>query len=94
MNDQQQNGAESVRTPGRAELMALADKWTGLARRKFASAGQQAPADNFGKRFIEHGAVCYFNCAQELMDLIRSAEESRTLATQEEPRTPRCQPGQ
>jgi hypothetical protein len=38
--------------------------WEGIARNKFIDANLEG--DEIGKRFIEHGAICYFNCAQEL----------------------------
>jgi hypothetical protein len=46
------------------ELIELAEKWEYYAKNRFLAAEQEK--DDFGKRFIEHGAMCYFNCAQEL----------------------------
>ena len=46
------------------EFEALALQWEALARNKFASAENEA--DPMGRRLIEHGAMCYFNCAEEL----------------------------
>lgn len=42
----------------------LVEKWENLARRAFFDAEHEK--DPMGKRLIEHGAMCYFNCAQEL----------------------------
>lgn len=47
-----------------AELLVLAENWEQLARNKFRSA--QEESDPMGRRLIEHGATCYFNCAQQL----------------------------
>jgi hypothetical protein len=48
----------------REKLMALAENWLRIARRKFVDAETESyPA---GKRLIEHGALCYLNCAEEL----------------------------
>jgi len=46
---------------------ALANRWEHLAKCQFASAKTQS--DDFGRRFVEHGAMSYFNCAQELKAL-------------------------
>jgi hypothetical protein len=45
-------------------LIAIADDWLRIARRKFVDA--QTEVDPAGKRLIEHGAICYKNCADEL----------------------------
>ncbi len=53
----------------------LAEEWEGVARRKFQSADRQVddPINRpTGKRFIEHGAICYYNCAQELREALSS----------------------
>lgn len=57
-------------SPIPADLLKLADEWEHLARCKFQSA--KAQPDEAGRRFIEHGAVCYFNCAQELRTTLAS----------------------
>lgn len=49
-------------------LQALAEKWEGTARLKFADAEREQ--SDFGRRFIEHGAMCYFNCAQALREAL------------------------
>lgn len=43
---------------------ALIAEWEHRARRKFIDAEKER--DPMGRRLIEHGAMCYFNCAQEL----------------------------
>lgn len=45
-------------------LTALCLTWEQRARSKFRSAEHEEGA--MGRRLIEHGAMCYFNCAQEL----------------------------
>jgi len=42
----------------------IIDEWENRARCKFESA--EAQPDDASRRFVEHGATCYFNCAQEL----------------------------
>ncbi len=54
-----------------ARLLALAESWEQSARRKFQDAGQEE--SEFGQRFIEHGAMCYFNCAQALREALGAA---------------------
>lgn len=48
----------------KAALSALLVRWDQQIKRRMGSA-QQEKADQ-GRRFIEHGAVCIFNCAMEL----------------------------
>jgi len=45
-------------------LLNISNKWLHTAKCKFKSAEQEP--DVMGKRLIEHGAKCYFNCAKEL----------------------------
>lgn len=52
------------------QLQQLADKWDEIARSKFMSAKQERQA--MQKSAIEHGAWCYFNCAQELRRCLAS----------------------
>lgn len=60
------------------DLKQLAEKWESLVRRKFYDA--KFEKDAMGKRLIEHGAVCYFNCAQELKEaLLRHEQEPSTI---------------
>lgn len=51
------------------ELLKLVQKWERTAAKKFKDAEHE---DTFGKRFIEHGAMCYYNCAQDLKKTIES----------------------
>lgn len=47
-------------SPSRDDLEAIAEKMAAVARSCFRSA--EAESTDYGRRFIEHGAVCYFNC--------------------------------
>lgn len=51
-----------------AKVAALAAEWERLARSQFASAAKQA--DEYGRRFVEHGAVCYASCAIALREAL------------------------
>ena len=50
------------------KLEALFNTWEKRARNKFLSA--EFEKDAMGRRLIEHGAMCYFNCAQELKEAL------------------------
>jgi hypothetical protein len=54
--------------------MQLAEKWERIAGRKFSDADHES--DEMGKRLIEHGATCYFNCAQELRRTLQAGDAS------------------
>jgi hypothetical protein len=54
-----------------ATLTVLIDQWENRARSKFKSG--EAQPDEASRRFVEHGATCYFNCAQELRAALASA---------------------
>lgn len=56
-----------------AELSII---WENRARYAFLSAEHET--DPMGRRLIEHGAMCYFNCAQELRKALSHA--SRAVA--------------
>ena len=50
-------------------LISLIEKWENTARNKFRSAKRQKDDPTSrptAERFISHGAICYFNCAQDL----------------------------
>lgn len=66
------------------KINCLIEKWEQIARNKFISADRQAtePCNTTAKRFIEHGAMCYFNCAQELRAILTSLSPSSST-TQE-----------
>lgn len=49
-------------------LIDLAVKWENWARRKWYDAEREK--DPMGKRLIEHGALCYQNCASELREAL------------------------
>lgn len=53
-----------------ALLHPLVDKWVAQAGRKFASADHES--DSVAKRFIIHGAICYFNAACELQKILKN----------------------
>ena len=54
-----------------ATLTVLIEQWENRARSKFKSG--EAQPDEASRRFVEHGATCYFNCAQELRAALASA---------------------
>lgn len=61
-----------------SSLNELAQTWLRIARRKFQDADfEQNP---MGKRLIEHGAVCYFNCARELQKAIQAGDTLPNLS--------------
>lgn len=51
-------------------LHLLVEKFQATARHKFASADAQPLADNFGQRFIRHGAFCYLDAAGGLREAL------------------------
>lgn len=63
-----------------AELILLVEKWKRIAAIKFKHA--EGEETEFGKRFTEHGATCYFNCANELEHLIKTGNASFDLTAQ------------
>lgn len=54
--------------PTNIDLLLLAERWERSARNRFLAAEQEQ--DEFGKRLIEHGALTYFCCAQELRGVL------------------------
>lgn len=55
----------------KSQLIEAAERWEDAARSKFHNARHwREKGDMFGARFIEHGAFCYFNCANELRRLL------------------------
>lgn len=61
------------------KLIELVDSWEGIARRKFICAETQKddPMNRpTGKNFITHGAMCYYNCARELREVLASLSPS------------------
>ena len=55
-------------------LENLQARWRALARRKFQGATQEK--NSMGKKLIEHGAMCYLNCALELNEALGQASPS------------------
>lgn len=49
-------------------FIELAEIWENIARRKFHDADRTE--DTIEKRGITHGAMCYFNCASELREVL------------------------
>jgi hypothetical protein len=70
---QSEKGNEAVE--GRSILVdvfiGLARQWENLARLKWLDGGREE--DPMGKRLIEHGALCYQNCASELREVLTSS---------------------
>ena len=60
------------------ELQNLIEKWQRIAAKKFKDA--KFEKTDFGKQFVEHGAVCYFNCANDLQNLIKSGDSCFDLS--------------
>lgn len=56
-------------------LSRLVEQWKRWARAAFRDASREK--DEFGKRFIEHGAVCYTNCAIALTEALAAFEEKK-----------------
>jgi hypothetical protein len=46
------------------ELMKLVLQWENSARKQFECGDRTE--DEMGRRLVEHGAMCYFNCAQAI----------------------------
>lgn len=61
------NPAELTEIP-RSELLELVLNWKQIAQRKFIDAEKSSGME---ARFIEHGAMCYFNAANELEELLK-----------------------
>ena len=62
-------------------LQDLCDTWAQRARAKFASA--ELEKDEAGRRLIEHGAMCYANCALELRELLQAGNVPADLQLEE-----------
>lgn len=60
------------------KLEELIARWEHRARRLFYSAERET--NPMGKRLLEHGAMCYFNCATELREA-RTVLSPAPLAT-------------
>lgn len=56
-------------------FISLVEKWEQIARNKFISAERQVddPCNRpTATQFVNQGAMCYFNCAQELRRFLTS----------------------
>ena len=67
-------GAQDEPWPDRdvmvGQLTTLAKAWVRRSANKFRNSDLEEM--EFGKRFIQHGAICYWNCANELQELLKS----------------------
>jgi hypothetical protein len=52
-------------------LINLVNRWEDIARRKWTDS--EVEDDPMGKKLIEHGALCYQNCARELKEALTSS---------------------
>ena len=50
------------------KLIDLVKSWEQQSKIRFRNAEHEK--NEMGKRLIEHGATCYFNCAKQLRDSI------------------------
>lgn len=66
--------------PAVAGVEAVAEWLRVRARNAFQSA-QQYPEGCYERRFIEHGAMCYFNCLERLMAEFPTASKPPPSAT-------------
>lgn len=53
----------------RAQLEQIAEQIAKWGRSAFRNA-EYEPKESFGRRFIEHGAMCYFNCWSQLRQFL------------------------
>lgn len=65
-------------------LLALVETWKNRARRQFLC-GEQTTDCPMGKRLVEHGAMCYANCAMELEAALSANAAGQPPAAQEKP---------
>ena len=65
------------------ELLVLIEKWERISRRAFCDADHEK--DPMGKRLIEHGAMCYFNCSRELRVILSlSSPQPSTIRVEDQ----------
>lgn len=60
-----------------ARLVRLSDCWKGRADKKFMDA--KCENDEMGRKLIEHGAMCYFNAAMELEEVLKQIQADAVL---------------
>ncbi len=65
------------------QLAAAIEEIKGWSAAAFKSAAKQPKDDEFGRRFIEHGAVCYANCALMLQKVLGDASPHPSKAPSE-----------
>lgn len=59
----------------RDELQKLVAEWRRLARLRFECSDRTE--DPMGKRVMDNSAFCYFNCSQELLDVLERSVQKR-----------------
>lgn len=59
------------------DLFGLLDSWKKRSSRKFIDAKNED--DDMGRRLIEHGAMCYFNAATELEEVLKQIQADAEL---------------
>ncbi|MDY0262018.1 hypothetical protein [Syntrophotalea acetylenica] len=62
------------------QLVQTARKWL----KRAANAMRTAPFEEteFGRRFIQHGGICYYNCARDIEALLKAWDPSGDLHLQ------------
>ncbi len=50
----------------------LVKQWLHIAKIKFLHSEDEK--EKIHQKFIQHGAICYFNCARQLQGLIKSGD--------------------
>ena len=58
----------------RERLLRLASEWRKIAAIKFSDARKHEQKGSYPQRFIEHGAICYCNCANQLEQAIKAGD--------------------
>jgi len=76
LNLQHQENSDHLLTPEqklKAELIGLVSKLEHNSRRAFTDA--KSETNEMGKRLIEHGAMCMFNCALSIKEVLKHYEQ-------------------
>ena len=68
-----------------ALIVELPNVWRKRSARKFKDA--KTEKDVMGKKLIEHGAMCYFNCSEELQKLVDELAASTTQSKAKKSKT-------
>ena len=68
---------ESLSPVAAPRLVRLLDSWKGRVKRKFTDA--KGEEDEMGRKLIEHGAMCYFNAATELEEVLKQIQADAVL---------------